>query len=330
VPNADPPPPLLSLIVLSFRRFEQTTGPCLGSLLARPLPEDCELLLVDNGSDDGSAEACARIAAGDARIRHLPQAANLGFGGGMNVGVAAARGEWVLLVNSDTLFPEVALERLRATLRTAPPRVAMVGPVTNAAGNGQCLPLPGRSALDAVQAGAVAMRLSCDVLSPSYRTDFFCVAVRRSVWNELGGLDPAFGLGFYEDFDFSLRLRAAGYEQCIAEDVFVAHVGSAVFSTMGSQARELMRRNRGLLLQRHGPVRLPHRREGNAEALAHLLRHAAAQGWSDGLRGRAAWRYAALLHDEPRNPLKRWGWRWRQRRLRHELGRNGIAPAFPA
>ena len=330
MPTVTAPSRLLSVIVLSFQRFDQTTGPCLHSLLTLPLPSDCELLLVDNGSDDGADEACARFAAGDERIRYLPQTANLGFGGGMNVGVAAALGDWVLLVNSDTLFPEGALQRLCAVLRDAPPRVAMVGPVTNAAGNGQCLPLPGRSAQDAVQVGTEAMRQRCDVLSPSYRTDFFCVAVRRSVWNTLGGLDPAFGLGFYEDFDFSLRLRAAGYEQCIAEDVFVAHVGSAVFSTMKPQVRELMRRNRALLLERHGPVKLPHQREGNADALAHLLRHAETQGWSDGLRARAAWRYAALLHNEPRSPLKCWRWRWRQRGLRREAEHCNIAPAFPA
>ena len=322
--------PLLSLLVLSFRRFEATTALCLQSLLAAPLPADVELLLIDNGSDDGAAAACAEAAQRHPEIRYLPQARNLGFAGGMNAGAAQARGQWFVLVNSDTVFPAGALQRLCDTLRQLPPQVGLLGPVTNAAGNGQCLALPGRSLDDVVQIGAQAMLEPTGLLLPLYRCDFFCVAIRADTWQQLNGLDEIFGLGYYEDFDFSLRARSAGYEMLMAEDVFVVHAGSLTFSRMGEAQRVLMKRNKALMKQRHPQARFEHQRLGNAEALAALLDEAERHGWTPALRRRAAWRQAELLRNEPRSPWKRWLWRWRQRHLRQRLSQAGIVAAFPA
>lgn len=322
--------PFLSLVLLSFKRFDTTTGPCLRTLADALSNPRVELLLVDNGSEDGAAQRCADAAHADPRIVYLPQARNLGFAGGMNAGVASARGEWVCLVNSDTLFPPGALDALLTTLDRVPPRVAMVGPVTNAAGNGQRLPLPEVPMDRVAGVGELAMHSPTGLLTPTYRSDFFCVAVRRSVWQQLDGLDPIFGLGYYEDFDFSLRLAQAGFEQVIAEDVFVAHVGSATFSAMGQAQHELMRRNRRLIAQRHPDIRFEHVRLGNAQALRHLIDIASTTGWTDGLRERAAWRYAALLWDEAKSPFKRWRWRWQTRDIRRTLDAAGIAPRFPA
>lgn len=322
--------PFLSLVVLSFQRFDTTTGPCLRTLDDSPSHSRVELILVDNGSDDGATERCAEQAKRDPRITFLPQMKNLGFAGGMNAGVAAAHGEWVCLVNSDTLFPSGALESLLATLDAVPAKVAMVGPVTNAAGNGQRLPLPDVPINHIARIGEAAMRSPTDLITPTYRSDFFCVAVRRSVWQQLNGLDPVFGLGYYEDFDFSLRLAEAGFHQVIAEDVFIAHVGSATFSGMGRAQHELMRNNRKLIAARHPGIRFEHVRVGNAQALRYLIEAAHASGWTEGLRQRAAWRFAALLWDEPRSPFKRWRWRWHTRDIRRSLIAAAIDPRFPA
>ena len=320
----------LSLVVLSFKRYDTTTGPCLATLGEALTDPRIELILVDNGSNDGTAEQCAAWAVQHPSARYLPMPTNLGFAGGMNVGVGIANGEWVCLVNSDTLFPPGAIDALLASLARVPGKVAMLGPVTNAAGNGQRLLLPRVAMERVVEAGAKAMRWPTGLFPPSYRTDFFCVAIQRSVWHQLGGLDTSFGLGYFEDFDFSLRLRAIGREQVIAEDVFIAHIGSATFAGMGAVQRDLMRRNRGLLRDRHPQVRFEHAREGNEQALRHLVISAAqATGWTPALRERAAWRLASLLRDEAKSPFKRWRWRWRTRDLRSALRIAGIAPRFP-
>jgi GT2 family glycosyltransferase len=205
----------------------------------------------------------------------------------------------------------------------------MVGPITNAAGNGQCLRLPQLPMGQIVRVGAAAMQSVTGLLTPTYRSDFFCVAVRREAWQKLGGLDPVFGLGYYEDFDFSLRLAQQGYQQVIAEDVFVAHVGSASFSAMGAAQNASIRQNRSLLVERHPDVMFEHVRAGNAKALRHLLAVANSSGWTEALRQRAAWRWAALQWDTPRSPLKRLRWSFKQADLRRALAGAGIEAGFP-
>ena len=323
-------PPTLALIVLSFQNFDDTTGPCLLSLAAAAHDLRYEVIVVDNGSTDGSAPRCERWAIRRPSVHYLGLPKNLGFSGGMNAGAAIARADWLCLVNSDTIFPAGALESLLATLAAAPAKMGMLGPVTNSAGNGQRLLLPGLNMANVVQVGAQAMRQRTGLLIPTYRTDFFCVAIRRSVWHELRGLDEKFGLGYFEDFDFSLRLAAAGHYQAIMEDVFIAHVGSASFKTARADQTALMRRNRGLLLQRHPRAKLEHARVGNARALRALFADAQENGWTQALRERASWRFAALLEDEPRSWFKRWRWRRSIRGLIDALREADIEPRFPA
>ncbi|MEY4749925.1 MAG: hypothetical protein RIQ60_2139 [Pseudomonadota bacterium] len=332
---------LMSIVVLSWQKFDRTTGPCLASLMQQGLALDSELIVVDNGSTDGAAQACERAVdelkqdqrhAG-AAIEWLPLAANLGFGGGMNAGVARSSGRWLVLVNSDTVWPANALARLREILikvQHSHPTLAMLGPVTNAAGNGQALHLPGATHAECLRVGEQAMASGLNMLlSPTYRTDFFVAIIRRDAWMALQGLDPVFGRGYYEDFDFSLRLRAAGFEQCIAEDLFVAHVGSASFGSKSAEQEALIRRNRGIFKARHPHALLQHQRLGNAQALGQLLDHAERVGWTDALKARAAWRAAMLRDGLPRSPFKRLWWQLTQRDLWRRLTRHGIEPAYP-
>jgi len=320
----------LSLVVLSFLRFEQTTGPCLATL-RRALDEPrIELILVDNGSDDGSADHCATWARNHPGTRYLPMPTHLGFAGGMNMGVSVASGEWVCLIDSETLFPPGALDALLNALALAPARVAMLGPVSNVAGNGQCLPLPDMTLQRAFLTGGAAMCTPTGLFTPSYRTDFFCAAIQRNVWHQLGGLDTGSGLDHYEDLDFSLRLRAVGREQAIAEDVFVARLDGARATRPSPEQWVRMRRTRKLLRRRHPQVRFDHVRVGNEHALRFLLGVVRVHGWTPALRERAAWRYAALLRDEDANPIARWRWRWLTRALRGALRAAGIEPRFPS
>ncbi|HMC16769.1 MAG TPA: glycosyltransferase family 2 protein, partial [Albitalea sp.] len=87
--------PLLSLVVLSFKRFDTTTGPCIATLASALDDPRMELILVDNGSDDGAAEHCAEASARMPGLRYFALPTNLGFSGGMNAGVREATGEWV-------------------------------------------------------------------------------------------------------------------------------------------------------------------------------------------------------------------------------------------
>lgn len=304
--------PLLSLVVLGFRNFDVTTRACLESLLPWLDDPEIELLVIDNGSPDDSAQKTRAWCERHPGVRCLVSESNRGFAGGMNWGASQARGQWLLLVNNDTLFPEQTLDALKRVIRAAPADVAMLGPVTNSAGNGQRLWKPEATQQEWLEIGAWINRHPTDHLMPTYRSDFFCIAIRRDAWDRLEGLDLAFGLGYYEDFDFSLRLSRAGYRQLITEDVFIVHTGSASFQG-NAAARALMKRNKKLLQAKHPDARFEHTRLGNLAVLRAYEALKQAGQWTPELDQRKQWRQGALLGDAPRSPLKKWLW---QRKIR--------------
>lgn len=300
--------PLLSLVVLGFRNFDVTTRACLDSLVPWLDDPEVEILVVDNASPDDSAQKTALWCAQHPQARCLLSDSNRGFAGGMNWGASQARGRWLLLVNNDTVFPARTLDALKQVIREAPEDVAMLGPVTNAAGNGQRLWKPGASHAEWLQIGQWINENPTHQLMPAYRCDFFCIAIRRDAWDRLGGLDLAFGLGYYEDFDFSLRLTKAGYRQMITEDVFILHAGSATFKGSAS-ARALMKRNKKLLQSKHPDARFEHTRLGNLAVLREYQRLREQGRWTSGLEARLQLRQEALVGDAPRSLIKRWLWK---------------------
>lgn len=300
--------PLLSLVVLGFRNFDATTRVCLDSLVPWLDDAQIELLVIDNGSPDDSAQKTADWCEAHPQARCLLSASNRGFAGGMNWGAEQARGQWLLLVNNDTIFPAKTINALKRVLNEAPCDVAMLGPVTNAAGNGQRLWQPGTSHAQWLEIGQWLHDHPSHQLMPAYRCDFFCIAIRRDAWQALGGLDPAFGLGYYEDFDFSLRLARAGYRQMITEDVFVLHVGSASFKASAA-AKALMKRNKKLLQAKHAHARFEHTRLGNLAVIQAYKELKTSGQWTPALEARWQLRIGALEGDAPRSILKRWLWK---------------------
>ena len=310
--------PLVSLVVLGFRDFLRTTGPCLDSLLPWIHDPEVEILAVDNGSPDDSAQKTQSWCLNHPHVRCLISDSNRGYAGGMNWGASHATGDWLLLVNNDTLFPEHAIDSLKRVIKQAPSNVAMLAPVTNAAGNGQRLLKPDTSLEDWLTIGAWLNRHPTGQLLSTYRCDFFCVAIRRDVWLELNGLDTAFGLGYYEDFDFSLRLREAGWEQKITEDVFVAHLGSASFN--GSrEALNLLKKNKKIIQSKHPGAKFQHARVGNYSIIEEYIAFKRNGNWSASLQARADLRIPSLILDRPRSILKRWLWSRKVNNLIHQF-----------
>lgn len=313
--------PLLSLVVLGFRHFDKTTRTCLDSLRPWLADPDIEVLVVDNASPDGSGEKTADWCAQHPSVRCLLSEENRGFAGGMNWGAEHAQGQWLLLVNNDTVFPAHTIDALKLVIREVPADVAMLGPVTNAAGNGQRLWKPGATHEEWLKIGGWLNSHPTHHLMPTYRCDFFCIAIRRNVWDELGGLDLAFGLGYYEDFDFSLRLTQAGYRQMITEDVFILHAGSATFQG-NAAARALIKRNKKLLQAMHPEARFEHTRLGNLAVLAHYQSLYKTGQWTPELQSRLDLRLGALHADAPRSLIKRWLWKRRLNKTLVDFRRN--------
>lgn len=187
-----------------------------------------KLILVDNGSTDGVAEYFDSVPNATA----VHSKTNRGFPAGVNLGLAHAEGH-VLLLNSDTIAPARWLERLTAALERSP-RIGIVGPMSNCVSGPQYI--PGLALANHEEINRFADSRASDFhgrLLDAERVVGFCMLIRDDAFRAVGVLDESFGIGNFEDDDYCLRVRKAGYRVCIAEDCFVFHYGSRTFSALG-------------------------------------------------------------------------------------------------
>lgn len=226
---------LTSIILLGFNQ-QAYTQLCLASI-ARHTPEPHELILVDNGSTDGTREYFTELARRHPHVTAILNDTNLGFAAGCNQGLRVARGRRLLLLNNDTLVSAGWLRRLVDRLESEP-EIGIVGPVSNYVDGPQLVPdVPYGFDQDDIErfADEWARRHAGQGFEHD-RVVGFCLLFAREVLDRIGGLDPRFGNGNFEDDDFCLRARTAGFRIWVCQDVFIHHYGSRTFKQMGGNA----------------------------------------------------------------------------------------------
>ena len=229
--------PLVSILVVTYN-CEEFIKPCLDSIARNTTWPNYEVILVDNHSTDASPQMIAGYAASDQRIRMLAAERNLGFAAGNNLAARHARGEYLLFLNPDTVVSPGWIGRL--VRHTEMVRDAgAVAAVTNFSGNETKVNFAYR---DVGEMENFALARAEDKAGESMEiamAPLFCVLVPREAWNRVGELDESFEVGMFEDDDFSLRLRRAGYRVLAAEDCFIHHFGNGAFSKMTSEQAQL-------------------------------------------------------------------------------------------
>lgn len=220
-PPPGPPPRKATLLVLAWNRWDLTER-CLATLLATDL-KNVEVLVVDNGSTDETPERLAEIRG--IRVLRLPK--NLGFVRGNNAGIEAADPDSdIVLLNNDLVFTQNDwLARLRAAAYSSP-KIGVVG---------ARLRLPDGRLLHAgtyilpdtmwgQQIGALEQDLG------QYTAEvrevegivFACAYIKRELIAEIGGLALDFE-SYFEDTDYCLRARAAGWKTVVCGGVTLIH-----------------------------------------------------------------------------------------------------------
>lgn len=235
----------VTAVVVSYGTREETCA-ALASFAEELGDLRAELVVVDNDSPDGSAEAIAalldemRTPALETRLHALDE--NIGFGAACNLGAKGARGRYVLMLNPDTVVLDRGVERLVAfadahpgarmwggrTLhpdRTLNPASAWARPSpwsSLACALGLAARFPGSALFNPEGYGGWGRDTvrEVDIVSGCF------MLVERTLWEELGGFHPDFWM-YGEDADLSLRARAAGARPLIDPRSVIVHIGGA-------------------------------------------------------------------------------------------------------
>lgn len=247
--------PRVSVIVLTYNNWEYTQA-CLRSLDASGEYPDLEIIVVDNASTDGSTERLTawrdQAAPPGQRRRLILNADNLGFAAGNNIGLQAATGDVLVLLNNDTYVTPGWIRTLCAHFRTSP-GLGLLGPVTNNIGNEAKIEIAYADMAEMVEQASRYTLAHPGQRHPMQTVAFFCVAMPRRVYESVGGLDECYGVGFFEDDDYCRRVEQAGWTIACADDVFVHHHLSASFNALGSDTKQqLFERNKALYEERWG------------------------------------------------------------------------------
>ncbi len=225
----------LSIVILCWNDLG-VIGDCLRSIYNEMRDIDFEVIVSDNGSTDGSLEF---ISQHYPSVRIVANGINLGFAKGNNVGIALSSGEYVLILNPDTIIHDGALQRWVAFADCHPEAGAFGCRVLNKDGSYQG---PARPFPTIWRDGIAALYLrSLAYLSDVFISDTYtgwkgntervidwqsgcCIMFRGNVLKSLGGFDGQFFYHF-EEVDLCRRVWDAGYPILYTPTVVITHLG---------------------------------------------------------------------------------------------------------
>ena len=255
----------LAIVIVSFNARD-TLDRCLASLHAHPPRTPHDIVVVDNASGDGSADL---VRMRWPHVRVIPLAENIGFARGTNVGLRQSRSELALLLNSDTVAPPEAIDRLVAVLR-AHPEAAVVGPrlvdehdrVELAMGRmiGPFNELWQKTIGGLHGAGVWPARRYVERLTSRERpVDWVsgaCLLVRRADAEAVGLLDERFFM-YAEDVDFCAAIRRRGRAIVFTPAATLVHLRGRSAATAPAATHAAYRLSQIAFYEKHHPRWVP-------------------------------------------------------------------------
>ncbi|MDQ0901568.1 MULTISPECIES: glycosyltransferase family 2 protein [unclassified Paenibacillus] len=242
---------------------------CIESIRAYT-PEPYELIIIDNGSTDGTLDYLISDTTG-IRFRFFDH--NLGFAGAVNQGLLMARGTSLVLLNNDTVVTPYWLNNLLACVGQDA-TIGLAGPVSNYISGEQLIPT-NYSTVEEMQQFALSYNRSDSSRWKSIsRITAFCLIMRRDVFERIGYFDEGFEIGNCEDDDYGLRAELLGLQLVVAGDTFVHHYGSMTMKSLKEQFAPVYEKNQIYYFDKWGdPSRaLMEARQNDEDAAAGMCR----------------------------------------------------------
>ena len=252
--------PTLSILVVTYRTPALTMA-CLRSVYDNPPVDAFEVLLCDNDPSDGTTDLVARTFP---TVRTFPSERNLGFAAANNALAARATGEYLLLLNSDTVVHPGSLQAILDFARGHPQGGLYGGRTVRPTGELDPSSCWGRQTLWSLTCFALCFShtfrgnrwLDPESLG-SWRRDSVrevgvisgCLAlIRADLWRQVGGFDERFWM-YGEDQDLALRVSALGYRPLITPAAVITHVIGA--SSSGGMKHIFVLKAKVTLMQKH-------------------------------------------------------------------------------
>jgi len=250
---------LVDIVVPVYNAIDDTKR-CIDSLLLNRDGFDGKLIIVNDSSDEDTTRLLESYSLSENSIEYIFHKQNLGYTKAANAGLKQSSGDFVILLNSDTVVPPGWIQSIVRCFQSCN-RIGIVGPLGNAA-TWQNVPFlldaNNQFAINQLPIGMTIKNMA-DLLSGVSRQIYprvpfvngFCFAVSRGLINKIGYLDDkTFPIGYGEENDYCIRARQSGYELAIADDCYVYHAKSKSFGAerkkvLGKQGREQLKAKHG-------------------------------------------------------------------------------------
>jgi GT2 family glycosyltransferase len=251
-------------IVVCVHDALDCVAPCLASIRAS-MAAHHRLIVIDDGSDAATRSCLEATAAAEPRMALHRNGVALGYTKACNIGLKMATGEFIVLLNSDTIVSGDWLLKLADAVFSVP-GAGIVGPLSNAASH-QSIPdhlvTSDNTATNPLppDINAAHMDRHCEswtlgpILPRVPLVHGFCLGIRREVIDAIGTMDEElFPRGYGEENDYCFRAADAGFALVIATHCFVYHAKSRSYAASDRQA--LQRQAGETLIKKYGPDRV--------------------------------------------------------------------------
>lgn len=232
----------LSIITLTYNKLNEATKPFLKSLYASMQNEsDFELILVDNGSTDGTVEFLKDFASRKSNVKVIYNSENLGFSKGCNQGADAAQYDYIAFLNNDILLPSGWQDDLFEIFEKEP-EAGLISPFQIEGSEYSEWMYPKVSE-------RMFNKRSCDY-KLAISSHFSCVMTKKTLFYKIGKFDENFTPAYFEDDDLSWRYLFAGYKNFISQKSYIFHKGSITGKSL-PDLKQIFEKNRAYYFQKY-------------------------------------------------------------------------------